>query len=124
MPVRPLPKASLGAAARAVAYGEKVVHAGPLYDGMSLEGGRVRVRFRHVGGGLALDTAKGNGFTVAGADGAFKPATATIDGETLVVSSPDVPAPVAVRYGWEDNPVTSLRNKEGLPASPFRTDTY
>jgi sialate O-acetylesterase len=114
----------LALAARAIAYGERVVHAGPLYDGMTLEGAKVRIRFRHVGGGLTIDTAKGSGFTIAGVDGVFKPATITIDGETLVVASPDVPAPVAVRYGWEDDPVVSLRNKEGLPASPFRTDTY
>ena len=65
-----------------------------------------------------------SGLVVAGVDGVFKPATAVVDGGTLVVSSPEVAAPIAVRYGWEDNPVTSLRNKEGLPASPFRTDTY
>jgi sialate O-acetylesterase len=114
----------LALAARAVAYGEPIVHAGPLYDGMTLEGATVRVRFRHAGGGLVLDASKGSGLAVAGVDGVFKAATAVVDGETLVVSSPEVPAPVAVRYAWEDNPVTSLRNREGLPASPFRTDTY
>jgi sialate O-acetylesterase len=114
----------LALAARAVAYGERVVHAGPLYDGMTIEGGRVRVRFQHAGGGLVLDAGKGSSFVVAGVDGVFKAATAVVDGETVVVSSPDVAAPVAVRYAWEDDPVTSLRNKEGLPASPFRTDTY
>jgi sialate O-acetylesterase len=126
--IHPLNKQEVGRrlalAARAVAYGERVVHAGPLYDGMALEGGRVRVRFRHAGGGLVLDTAKGSGFLVAGLDGQFTPATATIDGDSILVSSPEVAAPVAVRYGWEDDPVVSLRNKEGLPASPFRTDTY
>jgi sialate O-acetylesterase len=95
-----------------------------MYDGMTLEGGRIRVRFRHVGGGLTLDVTRGSGFTIAGTDGVFKPATAAVDGETLVVSSPEVPAPVAVHYAWQDDPVTSLRNKEGLPASPFRTDTF
>jgi sialate O-acetylesterase len=114
----------LALAARAIAYGERVVHAGPLYDGMTLEGAKVRVRFRHTGGGLVVDTAKGTGFTIAGVDGVFKPATITVDGEALVVSSPEVAAPVAVRYGWEDDPVVSLRNREGLPASPFRTDTF
>jgi sialate O-acetylesterase len=126
--IHPLDKQEVGRrlalAARAIAYGERVVPSGPLYDGVTLEGARVRVRFRHVGGGLVLDTAKGSSFTVAGLDGQFKPATAVVDGETLVVSSPEVPAPVAVRYAWQDDPVTSLRNKEGLPASPFRTDTY
>jgi sialate O-acetylesterase len=126
--IHPLDKQEVGRrlalAARAVAYGERIVHAGPLYDGMTLEGGRVRVRFQHAGGGLVLDAAKGSSFVVAGLDGAFKPATAVVDGDTVVVSSPEVAAPVAVRYAWEDDPVTSLRNKEGLPASPFRTDTY
>ena len=125
--VHPLNKQEVGRrlalAARAVAYGERVVASGPIYDGMTLEGGRIRVRFRY-GGGLALDASKGSGLTIAGVDGVFKSATATVDGETLLVSSPEVTAPVAVRYGWEDNPVTSLRNADGLPASPFRTDTY
>ena len=126
--IHPLNKQEVGRrlalAARAIAYGEKVVHAGPLYDGMTLEGARVRIRFRHVGGGLVLDTAKGSGFQIAGADGTFKPATVMVDGDTLVVSSPDVPAPTAVRYAWEDDPITTLRNREGLPASPFRTNTF
>jgi len=126
--IHPLNKQEVGRrlalSARAVAYGERVVPSGPLYDGMTLEGATVRVRFRYVGGGLVLDTSKGSGFTAAGTDGVFKPATVAIDGDTLVVSSPDVAAPVAVRYGWEDDPITSLRNKEGLPASPFRTDTF
>lgn len=125
--VHPLNKQEVGRrlalAARAVAYGERVLPSGPIYDGMTLEGGRIRVRFRY-GAGLALDASKGSGVTIAGVDGVFKAATATVDGETLVVSSPEVTAPVAVRYGWEDNPVTSLRNGDGLPASPFRTDTY
>ncbi len=130
--IHPLDKQEVGRrlalSARAIAYGERIVHAGPLYDGMTLEGGRVRIRFQHAGGGLVVDTAQGPGrgssFVVAGVDGVFKAATAAVDGDTVVVSSPDVPAPVAVRYAWEDDPVTSLRNKEGLPASPFRTDTW
>ena len=126
--IHPLNKQEVGRrlalAARAVAYGESVVHAGPLYDGMTIEGARIRIRFRHTGTGLTLDAAMGTGFVIAGADGQFKRATAVVDGETIVVSSPDVVAPVAVRYAWEDDPVTSLRNKEGLPASPFRTDTW
>jgi sialate O-acetylesterase len=126
--IHPLNKQEVGRrlalAARAVAYGEPVVAEGPLYDGMTLEGARIRVRFRHAGGGLVVDASNGSGFAIAGVDGRFVPATVAVDGDTLVVSSPQVAAPVAVRYAWEDNPVTSLRNKEGLPASPFRTDTY
>ena len=126
--IHPLNKQEVGRrlalAARAVAYGDRVEYSGPLYDGMTIEGSRIRVRFRHAGAGLALDTANGSSFVVAGVDGQFKPATAVVDGDTIVVSSPAVPAPVAVRYAWEDDPITSLRNKDGLPASPFRTDTF
>jgi sialate O-acetylesterase len=126
--IHPLNKQEVGRrlalAARAVAYGDRVEYSGPLYDGMTIEGNRIRVRFRHAGAGLALDTAKGSSFVVAGVDGQFKPATAVVDGDTIVVSSPAVAAPVAVRYAWEDDPITSLRNKDGLPASPFRTDTF
>jgi sialate O-acetylesterase len=126
--VHPLNKQEVGRrlalAARAVAYGDRVEYSGPLYDGMTIDGSRIRIRFRHIGTGLVLDTARGSSFVVAGVDGQFKPATAVVDGDAIVVSSPDVAAPVAVRYAWEDNPITSLRNKEGLPASPFRTDTF
>ncbi len=126
--IHPLDKQEVGRrlalAARAVAYGESITHAGPLYDGMRLEGDRIRVRFRHAGRGLVLDRSKGSGFTIAGIDGRFVPAEADVDGDTVVVSSGAVAAPVAVRYAWEDDPVTSLRNREGLPASPFRTDTW
>lgn len=126
--IHPLNKQEVGRrlalAARAVAYGERIVSAGPEYEGMTIEGSRIRVRFRHAGGGLVFDAAKGTSLVAAGVDGVFKPATAVVDGETLVVSSAGVAAPVAVRYAWEDDPVTSLRNTEGLPASPFRTDTW
>ena len=56
---------------------------------------------------------------VAGTDGKFAPAKATLDGETIVASSPDVPNPVAIRYGWSNSPECNLFNGEGLPASPF-----
>jgi sialate O-acetylesterase len=126
--VHPLNKQEVGRrlalAARAVAYGERIESAGPEYEGMTLEGERIRVRFRHAGGGLVFDGTHGSGLVVAGTDGVFRPATAVVEGDSLVVSSAQVAAPVALRYAWEDNPVTSLRNKAGLPASPFRTDTY
>jgi sialate O-acetylesterase len=126
--IHPLNKQEVGRrlalAARDVAYGEAITSAGPLYDGMSLEGKRIRVRFRHTGKGLVLDTSKGTGFTIAGPDGRFLAADAVVDGNTIVVSCQDVPAPVAVRYAWEDDPITTLRNREGLPASPFRTNTW
>ena len=114
----------LALAARAVAYGETLVWSGPLYESMKVEGGKVRIRFRHVGEGLAARGGPLQGFTVAGKDRKFVPATAAIDGETVVVSSAQVAAPVAVRYAWANNPVCNLANKAGLPASPFRTDAW
>jgi sialate O-acetylesterase len=112
----------LALAARAVAYGERVVHSGPRYKGMAVEGNAAILSFDHVGAGL---TAKGGpltGFWVAGPDKKFVPAAAAIRGDTVVVSSDLVTWPVAVRYGWADYPVVNLWNKDGLPASPFRTD--
>lgn len=113
----------LALAARAIAYGEKIEHSGPEYRSMKVEGNRVRLRFSHVGGGLlARDGGKLQGFAIAGADKRFVWADAVIDGETIVVSSPQVAKPVAVRYAWADNPMCNLVNGAGLPASPFRTD--
>lgn len=113
----------LGLAARAIAYGEKLVYSGPMYRQMTTEGNRVRLWFDFVGSGLEARGGPLKGFVIAGADGNFVPAEARIDGETVVVSSPSVANPVAVRYAWEDDPVCNLYNKEGLPASPFRTDS-
>jgi sialate O-acetylesterase len=101
-----------------------VVWLGPLYDSMKVEGNKVRLSFKHVGGGLAAKGEKLTGFAVAGEDKKFVWADAGIDGATVVVSSKDVATPVAVRYAWADNPDCNLCNKEGLPASPFRTDDW
>jgi len=103
-----------------------LVHSGPMYKSCVVEGSSVRVRFDHVGGGLVArgGGAVVKGFAVAGADRKFVWADAKIDGDTVVVSSPSVPAPVAVRYAWADNPDGNLYNTSGLPASPFRTDEW
>jgi sialate O-acetylesterase len=116
----------LALAARSVAYGEKLVYSGPMYRGMIVEGRQIRLRFQHVGqGGLASrDGGKLEGFAIAGRDRKFVWADARIDGETVVVSSAKVQDPVAVRYGWADNPACNLVGKDGLPASPFRTDDW
>ena len=114
----------LSLAARALAYGEDLVYSGPIYKGMIIEPGRIRVRFDHVGSGLVARTGTLKGFAIAGRDRRFKWAEARIDGNDVVVSSPDVPSPTAVRYAWQDNPEASLFNKDGLPASPFRTDDW
>ena len=110
--------------ARRVAYGESIVSSGPLYRGMRIEGNRVRVLFDSVGGGLVARTEPLAEFAVAGRDGAFVRAEARIDGPSVVVSSAAVPNPIAVRYAWQDNPQASLYNREGLPATPFRSDAW
>jgi sialate O-acetylesterase len=109
-------------------YGKAdVVYSGPIYDAMAVQGHKVRIKFKHAGGGLvAKDDKPLTHFTIAGADQKFYPATAIIDGETLVVScDPSVVAsPVAVRFAWSDTAEPNLCNKAGLPASPFRTDDF
>lgn len=110
--------------ARAKTYGEDVVHSGPLYKSMEVEGNKIRLYFHHIDGGLELRDSEPNGFAIAGEDKQFYWADAVIDGETIVVSSDEVDAPVAVRYAWDINPYISLYNKAGLPASPFRTDRW
>ncbi len=112
--------------ARAFTYGEKdVVYSGPLFKSMSVEGGRARISFDHVGGGLmATDGWPLKWFEIAGEDHIFYKATAEIDGNTVVVQSPKVAAPKSVRFAWFQTAVPNLANKEGLPASPFRTDRW
>ena len=114
--------ARLALAARALAYGEKIVHSGPLYKSMKVGGNEVGIVFDHTGGGLVAKDGDLKGFTIAGADGKFVPAKAVIKGDAVVVSAEGVSDPKAVRYGWENVPDVNLFNKEGLPASPFRTD--
>jgi len=114
----------LALAARALAYGEKITFSGPIYRSQRIEGNRVILNFDHVGRGLEARDGALKGFAVCGADRRFVWATAEIVGDTVVVSSPQVPQPVAVRYGWADCPVVNLWNKDGLPASPFRTDDF
>ena len=138
--------------ALALTYGQQdLVYSGPLYDSMAVEGNKVRIKFKHVGGGLAakeftdpvtpdgpsleqrfgkgvevpkLAEGRVAGFAIAGEDKKFVWADAQIDGETVVVSSAQVDKPVAVRYAWADTPICNLYNKAGLPACPFRTDDW
>ena len=116
--------ARLALVARGTVYGEKLVYSGPLYDKMTVAGSKARVAFEHVGDGLVAKGGKLTGFTIAGADRKFVPAAATIQDGTVIVSSPQVAKPVAVRYAWANDPTCTLCNKAGLPASPFRTDTW
>jgi sialate O-acetylesterase len=112
----------LAIAAEGLVYGEKIVYSGPLYDKMTIEGNKVRLHFKNTGDGLIAKGDKLSGFAIAGADKKFEQADAVIDGNTIVVSGQDVVNPVAVRYGWAKNPPVNLYNKQGLPASPFKTD--
>jgi sialate O-acetylesterase len=95
-----------------------------MYESMDKEGEKIVIHFDHAATGLAARNRKIRGFAVAGADRKFVWADATIEGQTVVVSSPAVPDPVAVRYAWADNPVCNLFNQSGLPVCPFRTDTW
>jgi len=126
--------ARLAAAAFHVAYGESNVFSGPTVSTAAIEGNHIRISFANVGSGLMVGSKSGlnpvqpvangtlTGFAIAGGDKNFVWATATIDGTSVVVSAPTVPSPVAVRYGWGNNPPCNLYNREGLLASPFRTD--
>ena len=106
-------------------YKEDVEYSGPLYESVEFTGAEARLHFTHLGKGLtAKDDAVLRGFAVAGADHKFHWANARIDGDTVVVTSPDVTNPVAVRYAWGDSPICNLFNQDGLPASPFRSDDW
>lgn len=112
----------LGLAARAIAYGEKLVHSGPSYRQSMREGGALRVWFDHTGGGLVAKDGSLKGFEVCQANGKCAAAEARIDGATVVVSSAEIAEPASVRYAWANDPVCNLYNAEGLPAVPFRSN--
>ena len=111
----------LGLIAQALVYHQLIPYSGPLYKSFTIEGNSIRLSFDHTDGGLMAKGDKLTGFAIAGEDQKFVWADAKIDGNTVVVSSPQVAKPVAVCYGWADNPPVNLFNKIGLPASPFRT---
>jgi sialate O-acetylesterase len=128
-------------------YGREVVFSGPLYTSMKIEGSAIRLGFDHLGGGLVAREVPATydvmrkagktaplvrnspqspleGFAICGADQQWVWAEAKIEGDTVLVSSSRVTAPIAVRYAWADNPTCNLYNQAGLPASPFRTDDF
>lgn len=123
--IHPLNKKEVGKRlalqARKLAYGEKIIADGPIYQSSKIEGNKVVVSFKEGTNNLAaVDELKG--FAVAGADGIFKLAKATIKGNQVIVWNDEIAAPTAVRYAWANNPDgANLYNKEGLPASPFQT---
>jgi sialate O-acetylesterase len=105
-------------------YHQPLTYSGPLYESMSIAAGTIRVRFSNTGSGLVAKGGDLKGFAIAGKDRKFHWASASIDGNSVVISSPEVRDPVAVRYAWADSPDCNLFNAEGLPASPFRTDDW
>jgi len=128
-------------------YGKEIPYSGPVYDAVKFEEGKAFVRFKHADGGLVAaplpetyDVRTGanetaplvrnspesplEGFAICGPDKVWHWADAKIEGDVVVVSSPKVPDPIAVRYAWADNPTCNLYNGAGLPAAPFRTDDF
>ena len=104
-------------------YGDTSLEVcGPLFKSATVEGDKIRVKFDYVYGGLQFKDGKQAGFAIAGADKKFVWCDASIDGDSVVVSSPQVSQPQYVRYAWGMNPPVSLYNAAGLPAAPFRTD--
>ena len=105
-------------------YGREIVYSGPIYESMKIAGNEVHIRFRFVGDGLEARGEALKGFSIAGADRKFHWADARVEGNEVVVSGKEVSSPVAVRYAWAGSPEGNLYNKNGLPASPFRTDDW
>ncbi len=127
----------LAAAAEHIAYGKDLVYSGPIFDKMRMDKDGIHISFSQVGSGLIIGAPptrapgltappadKLTGFLVAGNDRNWLPAEAKIDGAEVLVTSAQVPDPVAVRYAWEPLPQVNLYNKEGFPALPFRTDDW
>jgi sialate O-acetylesterase len=104
--------------ARSVTYGEQLEYSGPMFRQATPEGDSLRIWFEHAAG-LQAKGGPLTGFEVAGPDGQFVSAEATIEGKTIVLKSASVPLPVAARYGWDNSPECHLYNDSGLPASPF-----
>ena len=105
-------------------YGGAGEWSGPQFQSVECVGPRMRVHFDHAADGLVAHGTPPASFALAGADRHFFPASARIEGETVIVSAPEVPAPVAVRYAWTAAPEASLFNGAGLPAAPFRSDEW
>lgn len=116
-------RAALWALANVYGY-EDLVYSGPIFRSFRQQGRRLRLSFRHEGSGLVVHGEKLLGFAVAGENHEFHWAFAEIDGDDVLVWADEVKDPVAVRYGWANNPSANLFNQEGLPASPFRSDNW
>ena len=119
-----LPGERLGLCALANYYGKKVAYEGPTVSKVERLQGSIRLQFAHTDGGLVAKGGKLEQFQTAGADKKWYWADARIMGDSVIVSAPEVPAPQEVRYAWQSNPPATLFNGAGLPAAPFRTDTW
>jgi sialate O-acetylesterase len=126
--IHPLNKKDVGKrlafAAQKIAYGNnKIVSSGPTYNAMKIRGNKIILTFKDIGSGLVAKDGELRYFAIAGADNKFVWGKAKIKNDKVIVWSESIPNPVAVRYAWADNPEgANLYNREGLPASPFRTD--
>jgi sialate O-acetylesterase len=121
--------ARLALCARALTYGDKIEYSGPRLDKMTVDGNKAILSFTHIGKGLEAKgvDSKGEalqGFTMAGEDKQFHDAKAEIKGDKIVITCDKVEKPVAVRFAWTNFPIANLFNKDGLPATPFRTDDF
>jgi sialate O-acetylesterase len=105
-------------------YGRKLVSSGPTFASLEVLPGALKLRFQNTDGGLVAKGGKLGEFAVAGDDRRWVWAEAKIEGDAVIVSSPQVPHPKAARYAWQSNPVATLFNGAGLPAAPFRTDDW
>ena len=106
---------------------KNIVYSGPVFESMKKENGKIILSFTNTGSGLMAKDKYGylRGFSIAGADQKFAWAKAMIEGNKVIVFSDTIADPVAVRYAWGNNPDdANFYNKEGLPASPFRTDNW
>jgi sialate O-acetylesterase len=114
----------LALAAEKIVYGENVIHSGPIYQSATITGNKITITFTNTGSGLITKDAEDPAeFAIAGDNKKFVWAKAKIDGNTVIVWNDAIPNPKYIRYAWADNPVNpNLFNKDGFPASPFRTD--
>ena len=114
----------LALCALAKEYGEKIPYEGPTFKSVEPVPGGLKLHFEHTDGGLVVKGGKLEEFSIAGKDRKWHWADAKVEGDAVIVSSPEVSEPVAVRYAWQSNPEATLYNGVGLPAVPFRTDDW
>jgi sialate O-acetylesterase len=106
-------------------YGKTgLTYSGPIYQSAKVDGDKIRISFSHAEGLKSRDGKPLSHFSIAGEDQKFSDAEAVIEGNTLVISSKEVPKPVAARFAWNELAEPNFVNGAGLPASPFRTDDF